>query len=262
MAELVIAPFAEPLENRVEAMLWICLEMTEDRDVARIADLFGQVRRVVDEFGPEVGVFLLLGQKTQVHAQPCFPQRIVNEARVPRLVARHQLEKLRYVFVRAAPLHLFIQHAARKLSRAGRDQEIDELFLELGLHPLPIDVIPVFILLEMPPIRVCFHLGDQGIPVIPDRADIYCIQFIKVGGVKPRRQQRVLHRRLSCHLVVIDGVLRFSDRKPLFDGGRISGVLGMHVHSLTSSEKENSQSSMNSKSPVRRVHSRSNAEAR
>jgi hypothetical protein len=66
MAELVIAPLAEPFEDRVEAMFGMRLQMPEDGDIAGIADLFAEVSGVIDEFGPEIGVFLLLGQKAQI----------------------------------------------------------------------------------------------------------------------------------------------------------------------------------------------------
>ncbi len=68
VAELVVAPLLEPLEDRVEAQLGMPLELAEDRDVARVADLLRQVGRVEDELGPEVGVLLRPRQEAQVHA--------------------------------------------------------------------------------------------------------------------------------------------------------------------------------------------------
>jgi hypothetical protein len=40
MAELVIAPFFEPVEYRVKSVLWITFEVAEYRDIPGIADLF------------------------------------------------------------------------------------------------------------------------------------------------------------------------------------------------------------------------------
>ena len=63
MAELIIAPFLEPFENRMEPMFRMRLKMAEDGDIARIADLFGQICGVINEFRLEIGVFLGLSQK-------------------------------------------------------------------------------------------------------------------------------------------------------------------------------------------------------
>ena len=41
-------------------------------------------------------------------------------------------------------------------------------FFRSGLHPVPVDVIPVFVLLEVPLVRVGDHLGDQLVPVFAD----------------------------------------------------------------------------------------------
>ena len=60
VAELIVAPFAEPLKNRVEHFVGVLLQVAVDSDIAGITDLLAQVRRVVDELGAEVGVFLLL----------------------------------------------------------------------------------------------------------------------------------------------------------------------------------------------------------
>jgi hypothetical protein len=63
VAELVVAPFLEPLEDRVEPLVRMLLQLPVDGDVAGVADLLRQVGRVVDEFRPEVGVLLGLGRK-------------------------------------------------------------------------------------------------------------------------------------------------------------------------------------------------------
>ena len=40
VAELIIAPFLEPLENRVETQFRMALELAENSDVAGVPDLF------------------------------------------------------------------------------------------------------------------------------------------------------------------------------------------------------------------------------
>src|SRR6056297_1778452 len=261
MAELVVAPLLEPFEDRMEAVLGVRLEMAEDRDIAGIADLFRQVGGVVDELGPEIGVFLLLGQKPEIDRNTCFTKGIIDEARVPRFIARHQLEQLRDVRIGPAPLHFLVEHTAREFGGAAGDQEVDEFLLQLGLHIVPVDVIPVFVLLEMTLVGVAFHLIDQVIPVLAHRADVDCVELVEIGGVEARGEQGVLHGHIGGGLAVELGLL-FLNGETFLDGGGVGGVLGLHVHSITSSEKENSHSSITSKSPVSRVQSCSSLEAR
>ena len=135
MAVFIAAPFLEPFENRVKAELGVCLKVAENRDVARIADLFGQVGRVIDELGAEVGVFLLLRQKSKVHGHTCFAQGVVDEPGVAGFIAGHQLEQLRDVIVVAAPLHLFVQHTARELGSTRGHQKSMNSFLSIGSIP-------------------------------------------------------------------------------------------------------------------------------
>ena len=80
MAELVVAPLLEPLEDRVEAALGVALELAEDRDVAGVADLLRQVGGVEDELRLEVGVLLGLGQEAEIDADAEVLQRVVDEA--------------------------------------------------------------------------------------------------------------------------------------------------------------------------------------
>ena len=84
MAELVVAPLLEPLEDRMEAPVRIGLQMAEDGDVAGVADLLGQVGRVENELRLEVGVFLGLGEKAEIDADVEILQRVVDEAGVAR----------------------------------------------------------------------------------------------------------------------------------------------------------------------------------
>ena len=98
------------------------------------------------------------------------------------------------------------------------------------------------------------HLVQKLVPVLTHGRDVDGVHLVKIGGVKARRQKRVLHRQICCSLAV-EGVSGLLDcLKAVF---YVQGVCGMDVHSFTSSENENSQSSMNSKSPVKRVHCRS-----
>ena len=100
VAELVVAPLLEPLEDRMEAPLGMALEMAEDGDVAGVADLLGQVGRVEDELRPEEGVLLGLGQEAEIDADAEVLQRVVDEAGMARLVAAHEVEQLDDVRVR------------------------------------------------------------------------------------------------------------------------------------------------------------------
>ena len=68
VAELVVAPLLEPLEDRVEALFRVALEVAEDGDVAGVADLLGEIGGVEDELRLEVGVLLGLGQEAEVDA--------------------------------------------------------------------------------------------------------------------------------------------------------------------------------------------------
>ena len=94
MAELVVAPALKPTEDGVEALLGVLFKLAINGDVTRIANLFRQVRCVVNVFGFEVGVFLGALQVAQVNAQVKITQRQVDETGVPRFVAcqvSHQL---------------------------------------------------------------------------------------------------------------------------------------------------------------------------
>ena len=118
-------------------MLRMCLEMAEDRDVTGVADLFRQIGGVVDEFGPEIGVFLLLRQKPKIDRYTGFAQCIVDKPCMARLVPCHQLEQLGDILVVPAAFHFLVQHTARKLGRAGADQKVDEFLLQLRVPSRP-----------------------------------------------------------------------------------------------------------------------------
>ena len=58
MAELIIAPTLKPAEDRMKALVWIFFQLAKDGDVARIANLLGQIGRIENVLGLEVGVSL------------------------------------------------------------------------------------------------------------------------------------------------------------------------------------------------------------
>ena len=59
VSKLVIAPFQKPFKDRMESFFWMPLKMSEDGDVTRVTNLFGQVGRVVNKLRLKKGVFLL-----------------------------------------------------------------------------------------------------------------------------------------------------------------------------------------------------------
>ena len=259
MAEFIVAPFLEPLENRVKPHLRVFFQMAVDGDVAGIANLFRQIGGVKDEFGLEIGVFLGLGQKAQIDSNPGLAQGVIDETGMAGLVAGHQLEQTGDILVLATALHFLVQHTARKFGGATGYQKIGEFGAQFGFHPGPIHLVPIGVLLEMALVRVGPHPRHQSVPFGPDRADVNRVHLVKVGGIEPGRQQGVLHRHggglFTGH--------RILQGNRLVCGGRIGGMQGGYgVHGITSSLKENSHSSMNSKSPVRRVHRRSTPLAR
>ena len=60
--EFVVAPALEPAKDRVKAVFGVFFEMPVNGDVARIADLLGEIGRVVNEFRPKMGVLLVAPQ--------------------------------------------------------------------------------------------------------------------------------------------------------------------------------------------------------
>ena len=170
VAELVVAPLLEPLENRVEAQLRVLLEQTIDGDVARVADLLRQVGGVEDELRLEVGVLLRLRQEGEVHRDVEILERVVDEAGMPTLVARHQGEELAHVRVLDVLLELDIEHAAREFRRHRRDQEVLELLLEPFRQRGQVEVVPLVGALEVALVGVVAHLLDQRVPVLAQPA--------------------------------------------------------------------------------------------
>ena len=131
--------------------------MAENCDVAGIADFFRQISCIVNELWTEVGVFFLLRQKPKVYCNPCFTQGVIDKARMTCFITRHKLEQLCDFLVRSAALHFFVQYASRKFSGTRTDQEIDKLFLQLGVHPVPVDFVPVCVFLKMSFVWITDH---------------------------------------------------------------------------------------------------------
>ena len=209
MAELVIAPVLEPLEDRMEALVRVLLEMAEQRDVARVADLLGQVGRVDDELRAEVRRLLRLRQEAQVHGDAVILQRLVDEACMPRFVARHVAEQLLHVRVRGALLDLRVQQTARILGRDRADHEVHELLaqriLELAHfgHELrgTLEEIAVGVRLE---------LVHEVVELLADRRHVQPVHRGEIRGVEPRTEDGGC-RRLQ------GGFVQFPTGRGLFD---------------------------------------------
>ena len=191
VAEFVVAPRFEPLEDRVEAQLGVRGELAVDRDIACIADLLGQVDRVEDELRLEVMVLLGLGQETEVDPDPGILERLVDEAGMAALVAGEQLEELLHVGVRGAAGHLGIEDAARELRGQRAHQKVDELGAQGGFelldHPGKAGRI-AGIALEVALVGVAHHLGDHGVPLLAHGRDVDGVERGEVGGVEPRAE--------------------------------------------------------------------------
>ena len=138
----------------------------------------------------------MLGQETEVHADTCLAQRIVDETGVAGFIAGHQLEQFGDVLVGPATLHFLVQNTTREFSGARGDQEVDELGAQLWLHPVPIDVFPCVVFFEVALVRVCLHFVDQDVPIFAHGRNVNRVHLVKVSGVETRGQQRVLHRDL------------------------------------------------------------------
>ena len=117
VAELVIAPLFEPFEDRVEAEFRMLFQLAEDRDVARVADLLGEIDRVPDVFRLEERVLLLARQEAQIDADAEILEHEIDETGMPGLVARHQAEQGFHVGIFDLPRDLAVEHAARELGR-------------------------------------------------------------------------------------------------------------------------------------------------
>ena len=191
VAELVVAPLLEPAEDRVDHAVRMGLQVAEDGDVAGVADLLGQVGRVEDELGPEVGVFLGLGQEAEIDADAHVLEAVVDEAGVAGLVAGHEGEQVMDVAGCDALLDLGIEHAAGELGGDGADQEFEQLFAQRRVHVGEVDV-ELLVADEVALVGVGAQFGDQAVPFAADAADVDLGHGVEIGGVEARRQDRVL----------------------------------------------------------------------
>jgi len=62
----------------VDALVGVALEVAEDGDLARIADLLARICGVEDDLGAKVHVFPGLGEETQIDADLRFLQDFVD----------------------------------------------------------------------------------------------------------------------------------------------------------------------------------------
>ena len=192
MAEFVVAPAFEPAEDRVETFVRMALQLAVDRDVAGVADLLGQVGRVEDVLGLEVGVGLGAFEAAEVHAQAVVLQGRVQEARVPRFVARHETHQRLDVRVADVLLDLVVEHAARELRRERADQELEEFLAQFGRpgrRQFGHFIGELFVALKVVVVVVAFVLGQHRIPLGAHRAHVDAVHRRVVGLVEARAQQ-------------------------------------------------------------------------
>lgn len=88
VAVLVLAPVLELLEDGVQLLVGVVLEIAVDGDVAPVADLLREVRRVQDVLGLEEGVLAVLGKEAQVERDPEVGEGLVEEPAEERAQAQ------------------------------------------------------------------------------------------------------------------------------------------------------------------------------
>ena len=191
MAELVVAPFLEPFEDRMEPAVGVPLELAIDGDVAGVADLLREIGRVEDEFRPEERVFLDLGEEAEVDADPEILQRVVDEAGVPRFVATYEPEQIADVGILGAFAHFGVEHASGEFGGDGTDQKVPELLVEIRGKPGNIRV-EFLVADEMTLVRVGAQFLDQQVPLRTNRADVGPVELLEIGRVEARIEKRVL----------------------------------------------------------------------
>ncbi len=115
-------------------------------------------------FGLKNVYFFDLRQLPQVDAQAEVLQRLVDEAGMPALVARHVAHQRAHVLVLHVLLDFAVEHAARELGRARAHQEFDELLAQ-ARRQLAYLARKLFVAFEMVPVVVAAELGHQLVPV-------------------------------------------------------------------------------------------------
>ena len=192
--ELVVTPTLEPAKNRVETFLRMALELAKNCDVAGVTDFFGQVGRIKNIFWLEIGVCLGALEVAHVNAQAKIFQRLVDKARMARLVPSHVAHQRLDIRVVHIFVDFVVEDAARKFRGQRTDQEIKELLPELrghfgeGFRDLDRELRGA---LEVVMVVVALVLGQHGVPLRTQGRDIEPVHGIKVGGVETWAQQRV-----------------------------------------------------------------------
>ena len=124
----VLAPVFKVLEDRVQLIVRVRLQVSVDRDVSPVANLFGQVRRVDDKLRLEKRVLSVFGQETQIQGQVKVTHGFVQETGVSRFVSRHERKDFRDVRsgVLQASAKFLVQKKAREFRRARSLEKFDE----------------------------------------------------------------------------------------------------------------------------------------
>ena len=134
-----------------------------------------------------------------------------------RFVAGHEREALRQqrAFVLQTTAQLLVEQESRKFSGAGTLQELDEQTAGFALHVVP-GLFKFFIPHEVVAVVVSPELFQDGAQLVLIDGDVHLFHLVKVGGVKPRRQQRFLGWRFNPRSDLIKlGFLNGIDHKSL-----------------------------------------------
>jgi hypothetical protein len=124
----ILAPVFKVLEDRVQLVVRVRLQVSVDRDVSPVANLFGQVRRVHDKLRLEKRVLSVLGQETQIQGQVKVTHRFVQETSVSGFISGHERKDLRDSrrgFLQASAEFL-VQKKAGEFRRARSLEKFDE----------------------------------------------------------------------------------------------------------------------------------------
>ena len=125
--------------------------MAINGDIARIADLLGQIGGIVDEFRFEVGVLFTLAQNGQVNRDGQIVHGLVEKTGMATFVTAHILKDRAQGRIFQMPHHLGIEQTAAKLSRTTALKKFYKLIahghiVEIGQKFLiPAEVILVVI---------------------------------------------------------------------------------------------------------------------
>jgi len=191
----VLAPVFKVLEDRVQLIVRVRLQVSVDRDVSPVANLFGQVRRVDDKLRLEKRVLSVLGQETQIQGQVKVTHGFVQETGVSRFVSRHERKDFRDVRsgVLQASAKFLVQKKAREFRRARSLEKFDE-----NSSLIALDVIRGFLELivadEMLLVEIFSEFVQNGkdLRLVEIRVDFLrkeLFHLVEIGGVKSRRQQ-------------------------------------------------------------------------